>query len=84
MKRYQLEDEIFSYTGDGHIELCGMGQCIVDGLQGITEYSDSKIKFNLGKYSVSIYGSELCINSFTKEGAVVEGSIISLEYESND
>ena len=83
MKIYKAQDNIIAYTGEPHIELCGISQCIVDGLKGITEYRNDKIRIDLGKYSVSIFGSELFINAFTKEGAVVEGTVISLEFESN-
>lgn len=83
MKIYKPKDDIFEYTGEPHIELCGISQCVVDGLKGITEYRDDKIRIDLGKYSISVFGSELYINAFTKEGAVIEGTIISLEYESN-
>lgn len=68
------------YTGEPHIELYGNSQCIVDGLKSVIEYSDEKIKLNIGKKSVTIHGGNLHIDSFTPEGAIVEGIILSLEF----
>ena len=83
MKRRADSENLIAYTTEPHIELSGNSECVVDGLKGITEYSKEKIKINLGKYSVSFFGDELYINSFSHEGATVEGTIISLEFESN-
>ena len=68
------------YTGEPHIELYGNTQCVVDGLKSVVEYSDSKIKLNIGKRSVTICGDGLHIDSFTHEGAIVEGIILCLEF----
>ena len=69
-------DMDFNYITEPHIVLIGNSKCIIDGLQGICEYTAEKIKINLGKYAVVIVGSGL--------GAVVEGDILSLEMSSND
>ncbi|MBR6391878.1 MAG: YabP/YqfC family sporulation protein [Eubacterium sp.] len=63
------------------LELCGNSRCVVEGLKGIVEYTKGKIKIDLGKFSVCFFGDDLYINSFTREGATVEGTIISLEFE---
>ena len=78
------KDEIISYTNKPHLELVGNSECVVDGLKGIAVYTAEKIKIDLGKYFVTFLGDNLFINSFSHEGAVVEGTIISLEFESND
>ncbi len=76
-------DNIISYTYDSHLELTGNSKCVIDGLKGIASYSSAKIKVNLGKYYVTFFGDNLFINAFSPEGAVVEGMIVSLEFESN-
>ncbi|MCD7873299.1 MAG: YabP/YqfC family sporulation protein [Clostridiales bacterium] len=68
------------FTGEPHIEIYGNSQCIVDGLKSVVEYSNKKIKLNIGKKSVTFTGDELYIDSFTPQGAVIEGLIISLEF----
>lgn len=83
-KTYKADDSIMSYVTEPRLEIIGTNQCVVDGLEGIVEYSGDKIKINLGKYSVSFFGDELFINSFSRQGAIVEGTIISVELESND
>ena len=67
-----------------HIELTGNTRCAVDGIKSITEYTEDKIKINLGKMVVRFCGDALYINSFSPEGAVVEGTILSVAFESND
>lgn len=78
------KDEIISYTSQPHLKLVGNNECIIDGLKGILEYTKEKIKINLGKNNITLFGDELYIESFSPEGAVVEGTIITLEFESND
>lgn len=82
--RNRTDDSISDYIANPRIELIGTHQCIIDGLKGITQYSTDKIKINLGKNSVSVLGDELYINSFSYQGAIIEGTIISVEFESND
>jgi len=77
-------DEILQYTGEPHLEIVGNSECVVDGLQGIVEYTKEKIKINLGKYLVTFEGDGLFINAFSPEGAVVEGCIMMIGFETND
>jgi sporulation protein YqfC len=81
-KRMINNDNIISYASTPHIEITGNTECVVDGLKGICEYTKDRIKINLGKYFVTFIGDELYINSFSREGAVVQGNIISMEFES--
>ena len=67
------------YFGTPRIEMTGR-ECLVDGLKSIIEYSNDRIKLNLGNQYITFYGDDLRINSFTKDGAIVEGSIISMEF----
>ncbi|MBR1762046.1 MAG: YabP/YqfC family sporulation protein [Eubacterium sp.] len=77
------KDNTVSFVKDSRLELIGNGRCVVDGLKGIEIYNSDKIKVNLGKYYVTFFGDNLFINAFSPEGAIVEGTIISLEFESN-
>ena len=77
-------DEIVSYAAAPRIEIVVGRECVVDGLQSIVEYTDDKIKIDLGKYVATFIGDGLYIGSFSREGAVVEGTIMGLEFCSND
>lgn len=77
-------DIIVPLNSEPHIEILGNSQCIVDGLKGVVEYKKEKIVINLGKYYVSFHGDDLYINSFSTEGAIVEGNIMSLEFSQYD
>lgn len=83
MINLKSKDNIISYTYDSHLELIGNSKCIIDGLKSIAAYNSDKIKVNLGKNYVTFLGDSLFINAFSPEGAVIEGTIISLEFESN-
>ena len=77
-------DVITVFNNQPHNEILGNSQCVVDGLKGIVEYTREKITVNLGKYFVTFMGDGLGINSFSPEGAIVEGNIISLEFSQYD
>lgn len=69
------------YFGKPRIEMTG-SECLVDGLESIIEYSPTKIQVSLGSQLITFWGDDLRINSFTREGAVVEGNILSMEFSS--
>lgn len=77
-------ENMVAYTIEPHIELIGNSELIINGLKGIGEYTDEKIKIDLGRYVITIYGDNLYINSFTKDGAIINGMIISIELNGND
>lgn len=72
------------YTGQPRLEFYGTDECVVDGLKSIIKYSADEIVLNVGKIAVKFLGSELHINSFSPEGAVINGFIMSMEFVSND
>jgi sporulation protein YqfC len=82
-KKSKNTDDIIVYANEPHLHITGNSECVVDGLKGIVEYTSQKIKINLGKYFVTFLGDDLYINSFSHEGAVVQGIIVSMEFESN-
>ena len=55
-------------------------ECLVDGLESIIEYSNTKITVSLGSQLITFLGDDLKINSFTREGAIVQGNITSMEF----
>ena len=59
------------YFGKPRIEMAG-SECLVDGLEKIIEYSNTKITVSLGSQEIT----------FTREGAVVQGNITSMEFSS--
>ena len=79
-KKCKAQKEKSDYSfGRPRLELEGR-ECLVDGLQSVIEYSSEKIKVSLGSQLITFYGDGLRINSFTREGAVVEGNITSMEF----
>ena len=62
------------YFGKPRIEMAG-SECLVDGLEKI-------ITVSLGSQEITFWGDDLKVNSFTREGAVVQGNITSMEFSS--
>ena len=67
------------YFGKPRLEMAG-NECLVDGLKSIVEYSDTKITVSLGSQTIIFNGFDLKINSFTREGAIIEGNIAYMEF----
>lgn len=81
----KLSDFPFEYyTGQPRLEFYGTDECVVDGLKSIIKYSADEIILNVGKIAVKFSGSDLHINSFSPEGAVVNGFIMTMEFMGND
>ena len=67
-------------NGCNHIELFGNREAIVNECRGILEYSESRIKLNLGKISVLFTGSNLCMKEYGSSFASVSGDIMTVEF----
>lgn len=78
-KNSAQQSELNYYFAKPRIEMNG-NECLVDGLKSVVEYSDDKIVISLGKKNITFFGDDLHINSFTREGAVIQGNIISMEF----
>lgn len=74
-----IKEPIDYYFGKPRLEMTGR-ECLVDGLDSVIEYSQTKIKLRLGSRFVTFFGDDLKINSFTREGAIVEGDIFSIDF----
>ena len=63
-----------------HIELSGQHEAAVDGLYGVLEYDDEKIRLNTGKSEVVFCGKNLNIDVFDLGRAVIRGEIESIRF----
>lgn len=66
--------------GCGYIELVSNCSVLVDGCKSVMEYDDSIVKLDLGKMRVKFTGSGLTIKSLSLSQAMIEGTVISLEF----
>lgn len=64
------------------IQLAGNRECVVEGCKGIMEYETNIIKINAGENIVTFRGDNLTLRALNDNGAVVEGTITSLEFSS--
>lgn len=79
IKHSKSKKEFDYIFGKPRLEIAG-GECLVDGLKSVIEYSDTKISVSLGSQIIVFNGFDLKINSFTKEGAIIEGNITYMEF----
>lgn len=67
-------------SGVPQIELGGNREAVIDGCQGILEYSEDTIKLAAGKLNMRFLGRGLQIRVLTHDSAVIEGFITSIEF----
>lgn len=65
--------------GQPRLEIIG-NACLVDGLDRILEYTSERIRLAVGKKQITFLGADLCIESFSRFGARVEGTIMTMEF----
>ncbi len=63
-----------------YVEIRGRKQFLLEGLERITEYGNTRITVNCGEYNVSVNGNELTLTFLADSRISVEGSIDSVEY----
>ena len=64
-KKQDKANPLDYYIGKPRLEMAG-SECLVDGLESIIEYSNTKITVSLGSQLITFLGDDLKINSFTK------------------
>ena len=74
-KKQDKANPLDYYIGKPRLEMAG-SEC----LESIIEYSNTKITVSLGSQLITFWGDDLKINSFTREGAIVQGNITSMEF----
>lgn len=75
-----LEEPATAFLAQGRVELLGNRQAMVDGCKGIIEYSDSCIRLSTARLILKFTGVGLEIKALTDTSAIVEGTILSVEY----
>lgn len=68
-------------SGMAHIELSGNREAVVEGCCGVLEYDENVIRLNVGDAVLRLCGRGLGIRSLTADSVVIEGFILSLEYQ---
>lgn len=63
------------------INLCSNREASVDGCRGVVDYYDDRIKLNIKGGSVTFFGQDLRITSFTENSAVLSGRLQNIEFQ---
>lgn len=79
---FESPDEFFDseIIKGAHIQLFFNRKIIVDGCQGVFEYSDDYIRLNLGKGTLILFGKDFDILSFEGKVITIKGCISSVEF----
>ena len=75
-----LEIPSGALTGEVHLDFSGSRQAIIEGCCGILQYDDELIRLNTRSGELRFRGSALQMGSLSKEGAVISGRLLSLEF----
>lgn len=67
-------------SGFNHIELSGNKEAVVNDCAGILEYSDERIKINLGRNTILFSGCDLCMKEYGASQARITGTIAYIEF----
>jgi len=65
---------------DTHLEVYPSREITLDGCVGVLEFTDTYIKLNLKKGSVTVMGKSLDIKSFEGKTIVMGGSFSAVEF----
>lgn len=68
-------------TNASVMEICSDRQITIDGCKGIVEYSDFMVKIKTAGGIVSIGGRYLNIKYLSVNSVVIEGKLLSVEFE---
>lgn len=66
--------------GKAHIELISNTQAYIDGCCGVIEYSEDKIRLDIGEKTVCFKGDNLSLGAFFLSETSINGNIISIEF----
>ena len=75
-----IEEPAVAFLSPVRVELLGNRQAVVEGCRGIIEYSDSCIRLSTPRLILKFTGTGLEIKALTDTSAIVEGTILSVEY----
>ena len=76
-----LEQSAVAFLPGVRVELLSNRQAIIDGCRGIIEYSDTLIRLSSEKLILKFTGTDLEIKLLSQQNMIIEGTILSLEYE---
>ena len=85
MKNRPLKDFIKgrfydSFADCGNIEVIGDRRVIVEGARSVIEYESGRVLVGALKYTLSVTGADLTIESYNDDVMIVEGNIKTISF----
>lgn len=68
------------FSGVPRLEMIGNREIIVDGCKGIVEYDENLIKLNAGTLVIGFKGTQMIIQTFDNDVAVIGGEIAEITF----
>lgn len=80
-KWFELTDIPAELNSNGsRITMNGNGELFLDNCKGVLEYNESCVILKLLHGKLEIYGNDLCIYAYSKQGTVIRGCILSIQF----
>ena len=78
---HRMDYPIDAFLDIPSLHFTGMDSLVVEGCRSLLEYSDSRITFDLGDYTASLFGSGLMLGNLSGSAMNVTGAIRSLTFD---
>lgn len=76
-----MESSQVTFLPKVRVELLSNKQAVIEGCKGILEYSDCCIRLSADRLILKFSGQNLEIKCFTDNSAIIEGFLMSIEYQ---
>ena len=68
------------FGAEPRVELRGSREALIEGSTGVIYYSDTAMRIGLGRQTLLVVGSELCIRTMFGGTLIIAGHISSVEF----
>ena len=62
------------------VELCADQQALIEGCEGILEYSETRVRLNCKTTVLELQGFDLCLNHLSSSQVFVSGQLTLLQF----
>lgn len=73
-------DQSSFFGSPPRLELRGSRELLIEGSTGVIYYSDTAMRIGVGRQTLIVIGSELCINTMFGSTLTISGHISSVEF----
>ncbi len=78
---HQMDYPVDAFLDIPSMHFTGSSSLVVEGCRSLLEYSDTRITFDLGDFTASLFGSGLVLGNLSSTAMDVTGAISSLTFD---